>query len=93
MAQAGQVHSSLCDNNLMFREVKQGISVVQVHNGSNTEQPLGDVAREGLERNGSGRQPVSVTQPSICVDLRNWSECAYLELPRSTQPLLSSSST
>ena len=52
----------------MLREVKRGVSIVQVLNGSNMEQSLGDVAREGLERNGSGRQPVSVNQPSIYVN-------------------------
>ncbi len=65
---SSEVHSLLCDKDSMLREVKRGVSVIQVLNGSNTEQPLGDVAREGLERNGSGRQPVSVNQPSIYID-------------------------
>uniref|UniRef100_A0A2N9HIV3 CCHC-type domain-containing protein n=1 Tax=Fagus sylvatica TaxID=28930 RepID=A0A2N9HIV3_FAGSY len=65
---SGEVHSLLCDNDLMLREDKRGESVVQFLNRSNNEQPLGDVAREGLERNGSGRQSVSINQPSIYIN-------------------------
>jgi hypothetical protein len=51
---SGEVHSLLCYNDSMLREDKRGVFVVQFLNRSHNEQPLGDVAREGLECNGSG---------------------------------------
>jgi hypothetical protein len=64
---SGQMHSSLCDSDSMLREVKRGVPVVQVLNGSKTEhlwEMWPEKAWNALEAGGS----VSNQQSSIYVE-------------------------
>ena len=64
---AKKVHTTVQHVDQVLRTEGIGISQVPVRNGSNPEQSVGDVAREGMEFTGSGRHPVSDSQPSIYV--------------------------